>query len=95
MTPMSVKYSRRVREHLNFQNRRVVEGPATLDNFSPENSNVHLRKTPDPARLLKGQAFWTAHEARIKAIPAIAQERWTLIAKYIVIRAHLIEVKSA
>ena len=45
MTPMSVKYSRRVREHLNFQNRRVVEGPATLDNFSPENSNVHLRKT--------------------------------------------------
>jgi hypothetical protein len=81
MTPLSVEYCRRVREYLNLQNRRVVEGPATLGNFLPEIQTSTYAKPRTTARLLKGQAFWIAHEARIKAITAIVHERWTLIAK--------------
>jgi soluble lytic murein transglycosylase-like protein len=36
MTPLSVEYCRRVREHLNLHNRQVVEGPATLGKMLPE-----------------------------------------------------------
>src|SRR3984893_7880127 len=35
MTPLSVEYCRRVREHLSRQNRQVAEGPATLGNMLP------------------------------------------------------------
>jgi hypothetical protein len=81
MTPLSVEYCRHVREHLNLQNRQVVEGPATLGNMLPEIETSTHAKPRTKARPLTGRAFWIAHEARIKGITALVHERWALIAK--------------
>lgn len=81
MTPLSVEYCRRVREHLNLQNRQVVEGPATLGKMLPEIEMSTHTKPQTTARPVTGRAFWIAHEARINAITALVRERWTLIAK--------------
>jgi hypothetical protein len=78
MTPLSVEYCRRVREHLNLRNRQVVEGPATLGNMLPEIETSTHAKPRITAQPLKGRAFWIAHEARIKGITALVRERWAL-----------------
>jgi Transglycosylase SLT domain len=78
MTPLSVEYCRRVREHFNLQN---VDGPATLGNMLPEIETSTHAKPRTTARPLKGRAVWIAHEARIKGITALVHERWALIAK--------------
>jgi len=79
MTPLSVEYCRRVREHLNLRNQRLVEGPATLGNMLLDTEPHAKPRTATPP--LRGRAFWIAHEARIKAITTLVHERWALIAK--------------
>jgi hypothetical protein len=54
MTPLSVEYCRRVREHLNLRNRQVVEGPATLGNMLPEIETSDARETADHSSTAKG-----------------------------------------
>jgi soluble lytic murein transglycosylase-like protein len=81
MTPLSVEYCRRVREHLSRQNRQVAEDPATLGNMLPGIETSTRAKSRTTARALTGRAFWIAHEARIKGITALVHERWSLIAK--------------
>jgi hypothetical protein len=66
MTPLSLEYCRRVREHLNLQNQQIVEGPATLSDMLPEtetSTHAKPRATDSP---LRGRAFCIANKARIK-----------------------------
>jgi hypothetical protein len=51
MTPLSLEYCRRVREHLNLHNQQVVEGPATLGNMLVETEpHAKPRTTAPPLR---------------------------------------------
>jgi Transglycosylase SLT domain len=75
MSPLSVEYCRRAREHLSVHGRQVAEGtvvfgtsPAAIQTMSP--------KIPAIDRHLRGQAFWTLHNARVKAITAMVHQRW-------------------
>jgi soluble lytic murein transglycosylase-like protein len=74
ITPLSVEYCRRARERL-AQSSTVIG--AKLTNSSPK-AVVH---TPPIDRHLKGAAFWTAQNARIRAITVDVHARWARIAK--------------
>jgi Transglycosylase SLT domain len=76
MTPMSVEYCRRAREHLSVQGRKVVEGTVVVGNLSAGTQTVLRAKIPAIDRHLRGQAFWTVHDARVKALTAMVRQRW-------------------
>jgi hypothetical protein len=78
MTPLSLEYCRRAREHLAAQNQQLTEGMSIR--LPPKVQAVNS-KVPAVDRRLKGPAFWAAHEARVKAIKALVHQRWALIAK--------------
>jgi hypothetical protein len=78
MSPLSVEYCRRAREHLIVQGRPVAEGTVnrTGEKIQPIDATV-----PAIDRHLRGRAFWVAQEARVRAITAMVHQRWALIAK--------------
>jgi hypothetical protein len=75
MTPLSVEYCRRAREHLSVQGRQVAEGTVVVGTSS---AGVQTIRATIPAidRQLRGQAFWTVHDARVRAITAMVRQRW-------------------
>jgi hypothetical protein len=75
MTPPSVEYCRRAREHLSVQGRQVAEGTVVVGTSSTAIQTMSAR-IPAIDRHLTGQAFWTAHNARVKAINAMVHQRW-------------------
>ena len=75
MTPMSVEYCRRAREHLSVQGRQVAEGTVVVGTSSAGIQTIRA-KIPAIDRHLRGQAFWTVHDARVRAVTAMVRQRW-------------------
>jgi hypothetical protein len=75
MTPPSVEYCRRAREHLSAQGRQLVEGTVVMGTSSAAIQTMSA-KIPAIDRHLRGQAFWAVQNARVKAITAIVHQRW-------------------
>jgi hypothetical protein len=75
MTPLSVEYCRRAREHLSAQGRQVVEGTVVVGTSSAAIQTVSA-KIPTIDRHLRGQAFGAVQNARVKAITAMVHQRW-------------------
>jgi Transglycosylase SLT domain len=75
MTPLSVEYCRRAREHLSVQGRQVAEGTVVAGTSSAGIQTIRA-KIPAIDRRLRGQAFWTVHDARVRAITAMVHQRW-------------------
>ena len=75
MTPLSVEYCRRAREHLSVQGRQVAEGTVVVGTSSAGIQTIRA-KIPAIDRQLRGQAFWTVHDARVRAITAMVHQRW-------------------
>jgi hypothetical protein len=77
MSPLSVEYCRRAREHLSVHGRQVMEGTVIRSaKIQPSDAKI-----PAIDRHLRGRAFWAAQEARVRAITAMVHQRWALIAK--------------
>jgi hypothetical protein len=77
MTPLSLEYCRRAREHL-AQNGQITDGKVIR---SPSKTQAANSRVPPIDRRLKGAAFWAAQKARVEAITALVHERWARIAK--------------
>jgi hypothetical protein len=75
MTPLSLEYCRRAREHLSVQGRQVAEGTVVVGTSSAGIQTIRA-KIPAIDRQLRGQAFWTVHDARVRAITAMVHQRW-------------------
>ena len=75
MTPLSVEYCRRAREYLSVQGRQVTEGTVVVGTSSAGVQTMS-GKIPAIDRHLRGQAFWSVHNARVKAITAMVRQRW-------------------
>ena len=75
MTPLSVEYCRRAREYLSVQGRQVTEGTVVVGTSSAGVQTMS-GKIPAIDRHLRGQAFWSVHNARVKAITAMVHQRW-------------------
>jgi hypothetical protein len=75
MTPLLVEYCRRAREHLSVQGRQVAERTVVVGTSSAGIQTIRA-KIPAIDRLLRGQAFWTVHDARVRAITAMVHQRW-------------------
>ena len=75
MTPLSVEYCRRAREYPSVQGRQVTEGTVVVGTSSAGVQTMS-GKIPAIDRHLRGQAFWSVHNARVKAITAMVHQRW-------------------
>jgi soluble lytic murein transglycosylase-like protein len=75
MSPLSVEYCRRARGHLSVHGRQVAEGTVVIGTSSAAIQTMSP-KIPAIDRHLRGQAFWTVHNARVKAITAMVHQRW-------------------
>ena len=74
MTPLSVEYCRRAREHL-------AQSPEPIGGTRMNSPAKTVSQVPPVDQCLKGAAFWAAQKARIEAITAVVHARWARIAK--------------
>jgi hypothetical protein len=74
MTPLSVEYCRRAREHL-------AQSPELIGRTRMNSPAKAVSLVPPVDQRLKGAAFWAAQKARIEAITAVVHARWAGIAK--------------
>ncbi len=84
MTPRSVEYCARARQHLAAIGSAYAGAPLAVVSLLPGDAGIAAaigrQKSPKRNLRLKGAAFWVMHEARIKAINARIERRWRQVA---------------
>jgi len=83
LSPRSVAYCRRVREHLAVLGSPLaasVSVPVDAIVAPPEQTGPKLSRGPSAAK--RGPLFWAAHEARIRALTAQVHAKWARIAQH-------------
>ena len=83
LSPRSVAYCRRVRKHLAALGSPLsakVSMPIEAIRTSSDQPGSNVKRAPNAVK--RGQLFWAAHEARIRALTAQVHAKWARIAQH-------------